>query len=106
MFSLQQLKDRKLVQWALAYLAGAWLLLQLAGELRDTFQWAPVFVQVLTVLLAVGFFAVLVLAWYHGEKGHQRVSGAELLMLSGILVVGSVPSREKPRGGRSAHADG
>ncbi|HEV2125126.1 MAG TPA: hypothetical protein VGW38_20440, partial [Chloroflexota bacterium] len=83
----QRLKERKLVQWALAYLAGAWVLLQVAGELRDTFAWPPVIVRALTVLLAVGFLAALVLAWYHGEKGHQRVSGVELLMLTGILVI-------------------
>ncbi|MFW6084998.1 MAG: hypothetical protein ACODAA_07285, partial [Gemmatimonadota bacterium] len=29
----------------------------------------------------------LVVAWYHGEKGRQRVSGPELLMVAGILAV-------------------
>jgi TolB-like protein/Tfp pilus assembly protein PilF len=28
-----------------------------------------------------------VLAWYHGEKGRQRASGVELLILAGILVI-------------------
>ena len=28
MLSIERIKERKLVQWALAYLAGAWLLLQ------------------------------------------------------------------------------
>jgi TolB-like protein/Tfp pilus assembly protein PilF len=41
----------------------------------------------LVVLLGAGFFAALVLAWYHGEKGRQRVGGVELLMLGGILVL-------------------
>ncbi|MBA3969442.1 MAG: tetratricopeptide repeat protein [Gemmatimonadetes bacterium] len=85
-----RLKERKLVQWALAYLAGAWVLLQVFGELRDTFAWPPVIVQVITVVLGVGFFAALVLAWYHGEKGQQRVSGPELLMLSALLVLAGV----------------
>ncbi len=80
------LRERKLVQWALAYLAGAWVVLQVAGELRDTFAWPPVIVQVLTVLLVVGFFAALVIAWYHGERGHQRVTGMEVLMLTALLV--------------------
>jgi TolB-like protein len=84
---LERLKERKLVQWALAYLTGAWLLLQVCGELRDTFGWRPVFVQALALLLAVGFLGALVLAWYHGEKGQQRVSGPELLMLAGIFAI-------------------
>lgn len=84
---LERLKQRKLVQWALAYLAGAWVLLQVFGELRDTFAWPPVIVQAITVLLGVGFFVALVLAWYHGERGQQRVSGVELLMLATLLLV-------------------
>lgn len=62
-------------------------MLQVAGELRDTFGWAPVVVQALTVILGIGFFAALVFAWYHGEKGQQRVSGVELLMLTCLLLL-------------------
>jgi hypothetical protein len=29
----------------------------------------------IAVAAGVGFFVVLVLAWYHGERGAQRVSG-------------------------------
>ncbi len=39
------------------------------------------------VLLGIGFFVTIVLAWYHGEKGRQRASGVELLILAGILVI-------------------
>ena len=87
---LQRLKERKLVQWTLAYAAGAWALLQVFGELRDTFSWPPVIVQVITVVLGIGFFAALVIAWYHGEKGQQHVTGPELLMLSALLVIAGV----------------
>ncbi len=34
-----RLKERKLVQWALAYLAGAWVLLQVADVLADALAW-------------------------------------------------------------------
>ncbi len=42
------------------------------------------------MVLVVGFFAVLVLAWYHGEKGRQKVSGAELLLIAVLLAIGGV----------------
>lgn len=84
---LERLKQRKLVQWALAYLAGAWLILQVLGELNDAYHWPPAVMRSVPVLLGIGLFAALVLAWYHGEQGRQRVSGPELLMLTGILVV-------------------
>ncbi len=37
--------------------------------------------RLVIVALSVGFFVTLVLAWYHGERGAQRVSGTELLIM-------------------------
>jgi serine/threonine-protein kinase len=84
---LQRLKERKIVQWAAVYLAGAWLFLEALGFVADTFAWQAFVARSAVVLVAVGFFAVLVLAWYHGEKGRQRASGVELVILAGILVI-------------------
>jgi TolB-like protein len=36
----------------------------------------------------VGFFVTLVLAWYHGERGAQRVTGTELLIIGLVLALG------------------
>ncbi len=75
------------MQWALAYLAGAWMVVQGADILGNQFDWPGTLLRSMTVLLAVGFLAALVLAWYHGEKGRQRATGLELLMPAGILVI-------------------
>jgi len=83
----EELRRRKLVQWALAYLAGAWVALQLVNILAAQFGWPGGVERGITVLLAFGLPVTLVLAWYHGEKGRQRVSGPELLMLAALLVV-------------------
>lgn len=85
---LERLKQRKLVQWAFAYLAGAWVLLQVADTLGDNFGWPRAVFQSLAAFLGVGFFAALILAWYHGEQGRQRVSGPELLILTAVCLVG------------------
>jgi Tol biopolymer transport system component len=84
---LDQLKERKLVQWLVAYVAGAWALLQVAELLGDAFAWPAWVLRALIVLLGVGFLAAAVVAWYHGEKGRQRVGGMELLMLATLLVI-------------------
>ena len=75
MVSFAELKERKMVQWAFAYVAGAWALLQVADLLSDAHGWPAVVMRVLPVLLLVGLLAALVLAWFHGEKGAQKVSG-------------------------------
>jgi TolB-like protein len=87
---IQRLKDRKLVQWSLAYLAGAWALVEATGMVVEQFQWPVVVGQGVAVAAFFGFFMVLVLAWYHGEKGRQRVSGPELLMIATLLLIAGI----------------
>lgn len=87
---LQGLKERKLVQWAAAYLAGAWVVFEVVDTVGDRWSLPEVFFQGLFVVLAIGFPITLVIAWYHGEKGRQRVSGPELLMVAALLVVAGV----------------
>ena len=84
---LQRLKERKLVQWAVAYLAGAWVLFEVSDAVGGRWNLPDVLFQGLAVVLAIGFFVALVIAWYHGEKGRQRVSGPELLLVAALLVV-------------------
>ena len=67
---LQRLKQRKLVQWALAYIAAAFALLQGIDIVAQQFGWPDAVRRGITLALVVGFFVTLVLAWYHGERGY------------------------------------
>ncbi len=69
---LQRLKERKLVQWTLAYVAAAFALLQGIDIIAQRFGWPEQTMRLVIVALSVGFFVTLVLAWYHGERGAQR----------------------------------
>ena len=84
----QRLKQRKLVQWALAYIAAAWALLQALGLAADTYDWPHDVMRVAFAVIALGFVVALVLAWYHGERGVQRLTGTELLILALLLAIG------------------
>lgn len=83
----RRLRERRIFQWTAAYLAGAWLLVQVAHLLGEQFGLPLSFLRGLTAVLATGVLAVLVLAWYHGEAGRQRVSGPELVMLAAIMTM-------------------
>ncbi|MGD2122620.1 MAG: tetratricopeptide repeat protein [Gemmatimonadota bacterium] len=101
------MKERKIVQWALAYLAGAWVLVEFTSLLVAQFHWPEAVGQVVTILALFGFFVVLVIAWYHGEKGRQWVSGPELLIIALLLLIcGGVLSMlaGRPSGERSLPA--
>ena len=109
---LQRLKERKLVQWAVAYVAAAFALLQGIDIIAQQFGWPEELRRGITLALVVGFFVALVLAWYHGERGAQRVSGTELLIIGLLLAVGggvlwrfAVVSRSsEPRRAASDHS--
>ncbi|UCC83312.1 MAG: hypothetical protein JSW46_20570 [Gemmatimonadota bacterium] len=108
--SLQQLRDRKLFQWAVAYLAAAWALLEAIDIVAGQFAWPALIGQIAVLIAVCGLFVTLILAWYHGEKGRQRVSGPELLMIALLLVVtGAVLSMlspdAEPAGGQALSAD-
>ena len=101
---LAGMKQRKLVQWALAYVAAAFALIQVLDVVAQRFGWPEQAERVAILALGVGFFVVLVLAWYHGERGVQRVTGTELLILALLLLIGGVALWRLAPGPQSADA--
>jgi len=83
-----KLRRRKVVQWGLAYLAGAWGLLQGIGFTADAFAWPSALKQIALLLLLIGLPIVLVIAWYHGDRGEQRVTRIELTILTLLFLLG------------------
>ncbi len=83
-----RLKQRKLVQWAAAYVAAAFALIQVLDVVAQRFGWPDRVEKLIILALAVGFCLVLVLAWYHGERGAQRIGGTELLIIALLLAIG------------------
>ena len=85
---LQRLSRRKIAQWALAYAAGAWVALQVIGLAAESYGWAPLVMRIAFGIAVIGFIATVILAWYHGERGQQKTSSTELLILALLLAVG------------------
>jgi TolB-like protein/Tfp pilus assembly protein PilF len=85
---IARLKQRKLVQWALAYVAFAFALLQGVDVVAHQFGWPDGLQRGVTLVLIIGFVVALVLAWYHGERGAQKVSGTEIVILALLLAIG------------------
>ena len=83
-----RLKQRKLVQWAIAYVAFCFALIQALDVVADSYDWPHLVMHLVFGVLALGFVVMLVLAWYHGERGAQRVSGPELLLIALVLAIG------------------
>src|SRR5712691_10284322 len=86
---VQRLKQRKLVQWAIAYVAAAFALLQGIDIVAQRFSWPDSIERTLIIAACIGFFIAMVLAWYHGERGAQRVTGTELLIIILLVSLGA-----------------
>jgi TolB-like protein len=83
-----KLRRRKVVQWGIAYSVGAWGFLQGLEYVSEAFGWPGQLRQVAILALLVGLPIVLVLAWYHGDRGAQRVSGAEFAIITLLFLLG------------------
>jgi TolB-like protein/lipoprotein NlpI len=83
-----RLRRRKVVQWGIAYAAGAWGFLQGFGYVSDLFDWPRLLPRFVALALLVGLPITVVVAWYHGDRGEQRVSRAELAILTLLFLLG------------------
>ena len=83
-----RLRRRKVVQWGILYVAASWSFLQGFEFLSDTYAWPHEFQQLATLALLIGLPIVLVLAWYHGDRGQQRVTTAEFAIITLLLLIG------------------
>jgi len=84
------LRRRKVVQWGLAYSAGAWGLLQGLVFLVDAFHWPDATKQAATFLLLTGLPVAMLIAWFHGDLGQQRVTRLELALLTAVVAIGAL----------------
>ena len=102
------LRRRKVVQWGILYVAGAWSFLQGFEFLSDTYGWPLQLQRLATLALLIGLPIVLVVAWYHGDRGHQRVTTAEFAIITLLLLIGggalAFYQRNSDRSGEAAPA--
>ena len=89
---LEPLSKKHLVRTAIVYIGGAWLLLEATGFFVDNYDLSRNFIDVVVLLVVLGFPAALIVSWFHGEKGRQemaRSEGALLLTLAVLAAVGT-----------------
>jgi len=77
---LRTLTDRAMFRWSLLYLVTAWVLVEIVKFLSRQYAWPSAIQQSFALLAFSGFLLTLVVAWYHGERGRQRVRRSEVLI--------------------------
>lgn len=84
----ERLRRRKVVQWGIAYAAGAWGLLQGISYVTATFHFPETYQQGASVLLLLGLPIALTVAWYHGDRGEQRITRTEFAIITLLFLLG------------------
>jgi TolB-like protein len=85
--TFKELKERRLVQIVVSYAVAGWVVLSIFGEVIDRGVLPEVLYRVLLVLYFGGMVAATINGWFHGEKGHQKVTKTEIALLSLVAVV-------------------
>lgn len=87
---LRQLGEKHLVRTAIVYIGGAWLLLEATGFFVDNYALSRNFIDVVVLLVVLGFPAALIISWFHGEKGRQEMARGEAALLLTLAVLAAV----------------
>lgn len=87
MSTWKELKERRLVQIVVSYAAAGWVVLSIVGLLNDREVLPEIVFQVLLVLYIGGMAIAAISGWYHGEKGHQKMTRTEIVLLVLVSLV-------------------
>jgi TolB-like protein len=85
----EKLRRRKVVQWSVVYVGVAWGLLQALEFAVQAFDGSEAITRGAAVAAVFGLALAITLAWYHGDRGQQRVTRTEFAFIALIALVGA-----------------
>lgn len=87
-----ELRKRHVLEIALVYLGVAWLFIEITQFVVANYGFSSKVLDAVFLVAALGFPAFVIIAWYHGEKGPQKVQRGELSLLLTLAVLGAIGS--------------
>lgn len=86
MSTWKELKERRLVQILVSYAVAGWVVVSIVGEVIDRGVLPEILFRILLVLYFGGMLIAAISGWYHGEKGNQKVTRIELVLLVAVSL--------------------
>ena len=102
----KSLSEKHLMRTAVVYLGGAWLLLEATGFFVDNYDLSRRLIDIVVLLLVLGFPAALIISWFHGEKGHQSGARSEASLLLTLVVLAGIGTYRISTGVEISSGDG
>lgn len=86
----KEIKERRIFQILVSYLAAGFVGLEVFDQLADRGVVPEIAYRIALLWYAVGIVGALVVGWYHGEKGEQKAPLREIVLLSllGLVTLG------------------
>ncbi|MGI9037726.1 MAG: hypothetical protein ACR2GQ_02585 [Gemmatimonadota bacterium] len=88
---LGKIRERRFAQYVAVYTAAAWGAMQVVDQLVDREVLGNLWYRLALVAFIAGIPAAMIISWYHGSKGDQKVVAREvwLLAIVGVLALGT-----------------
>ena len=85
--SISKLQAGRVPQFAAAYGAGAWVVLEVISQLSENALLPQVVYWLALTVVVTLAPGVLVVAWFHGQKGAQKIPLIEKWILAGVATL-------------------
>jgi len=83
----KELKERRITQWVISYVAVGWVVLAGVDQVVDRSVFDELVYRVALFIYLGGIPAAVIVGWFHGEKGRQNVTVPEVLLLSVVALL-------------------
>ena len=82
----RRLKDHRIAQWTVGYVAVAYGIQHGITLTSEAFKWPDSVIRISMLLFLLGVPVAMALAWYHGDRTARRISSGELAVVSIMLA--------------------
>ncbi len=87
---VRTVRRKHMVQIVIIYLGGAWVFMQAIGFFREFYGLSRKLLDIVILLAVLGFPAVMLIGWFHGEKGRQGISRSEIWLITTLLLLAAI----------------
>ncbi|MCB0747857.1 MAG: hypothetical protein KDC90_10385 [Ignavibacteriae bacterium] len=87
---LIKLKEKKITKWIAIYISTAITIIGITNILSTRYDWAPFIFDFIFFTLFFGVASVIIISWFHGEEGRQKIKLVEIifhtLIFTGLIT--------------------
>lgn len=84
---IEQIKERKILRWLGIYSSLALTVTGAVNLFSIRYNFPPLIFDSLVILILSGFPSIIIMAWFHGKEGTQKIKRKEIILHSVIAAV-------------------